>query len=103
MLKIAAWTSGRSSVSEYDCLLLQHTFWQRPEDAEKIFRWLIERIGESGAGLKQAQYLLAELYNRACRQEDKLEVDRDSDEGQALKEEVTAIREMLESRFESMQ
>ena len=45
MLKVAAWTSGRSSVSEYDCLLLQHTFWQRPEDSDKIFRWLIERIG----------------------------------------------------------
>lgn len=32
MLKVAAYTNGRSSVSLYDCILLRHALWQRPEE-----------------------------------------------------------------------
>jgi hypothetical protein len=44
MLRVAAYTCGRSAVNEYDTLLLQHVLWQRPEEAERIRDWLLQRI-----------------------------------------------------------
>ena len=29
LMQVAAYTSGRSQVAEYDCLLLRHILWQR--------------------------------------------------------------------------
>jgi hypothetical protein len=49
MLRIAAYTNGRRAVNEYDVLLLQHVLWQRPEEAERIRDWLLERIVKDGA------------------------------------------------------
>lgn len=40
--QVAAYTSGRSRVSEYDCLLLRHILWQRPDEAERIYDWLLK-------------------------------------------------------------
>ncbi|PNW74318.1 hypothetical protein CHLRE_13g603225v5 [Chlamydomonas reinhardtii] len=31
LLQVAAYCNGRESVTEYDCLLLEHVLWQRPE------------------------------------------------------------------------
>ena len=46
-MQVAAYTSGRSQVAEYDCLLLRHILWQRPEEAERIYDWLL-RWGTRG-------------------------------------------------------
>jgi len=42
--QVAAYTSGRSRVSEYDCLLLRHILWQRPDEAERIYDWLLKWV-----------------------------------------------------------
>ena len=55
---MAAYTNGRTSVSEYDCLLLRHILWQRPEESERIYDWVINALA-SDDGLKQPQYLLS--------------------------------------------
>ena len=51
--KVAAYTSGRAAVSRYDCLLLQHVLWQRPDEAPRIADWLVARlaVGDSLASL----------------------------------------------------
>ena len=41
LMQVAAYTSGRSRVAEYDCLLLRHILWQRPDEAERIYDWLL--------------------------------------------------------------
>ena len=56
--QVAAYTNGRTSVSEYDCLLLRHILWQRPEESERIYDWVINALA-SDDGLKQPQYLLS--------------------------------------------
>lgn len=36
MLQVVAFADGRSDVNEYDALLLEHVFGNRPDDAPKV-------------------------------------------------------------------
>ena len=53
-------------VSEYDCLLLEHVFGNRPDDAQKVKAWLLETIA-SDPGLQQVELVFLGLFGRACR------------------------------------
>lgn len=56
-LQVAAYTNGRETVSEYDCLLLQHVLWQRPGESQRIGDYLLaQTASDSGA---QIELLLA--------------------------------------------
>ena len=66
LLQVAAHADGRSSVGEYDCLLLEHVFGQRPDDARKVRDFVLETVG-SDPGLTQAELVLLALYGRAAR------------------------------------
>ncbi len=46
MLRVSAYTCGRRTINEFDALLLQHVLWQRPEEAERIREWLLQRIAK---------------------------------------------------------
>jgi MoxR-like ATPase len=52
---VAAYCNGRSSVSEFDCLLLQHILWQRPAEADRIYDWLLGQLAVDD-GIKQAMH-----------------------------------------------
>ena len=54
MLRVAAYTCGRRAVNEYDTLLLQHVLWQRPEEAERVREWLLQRLAKD-RGTQQAR------------------------------------------------
>ena len=45
LLQVSAITNKRTSVSIWDCWLLQHTLWEKPEDREKIYTWYEAHIG----------------------------------------------------------
>lgn len=49
LLQVSALTNGRSSVSIWDCWLLQHCMWNTPEDREKVYHWYAARVGASAA------------------------------------------------------
>lgn len=49
LLQVAALTNGRDRVSVWDCWLLQHCLWNRPEDREKVHAWYAGRVGASAA------------------------------------------------------
>lgn len=53
-------------VSEYDCLLLEHVFGQRPADSAKVRNWVLETLA-SDPGLQQTELLFLGLFGRACR------------------------------------
>lgn len=53
-------------VSEYDCLLLEHVFGNRPDDAQKVKAWILETIA-SDPGLQQVELVFLGLFGRACR------------------------------------
>lgn len=49
LLQVSAATNGRSSVSIWDCWLLQHCLWDTPEARAKVFEWYSVRVGASAA------------------------------------------------------
>ncbi len=61
MVQVAAYTSGRLAVNKFDCLLLQHILWQRPDEAQRINDFLLERLA-ADSSTQQTDY----LFNGAC-------------------------------------
>jgi MoxR-like ATPase len=45
LLQVAAHTDGRSAVSVWDCWLLQHCLWHKPEESTALAKWYEERAG----------------------------------------------------------
>lgn len=66
LMQVAAYTNGRSRLTEYDCLILRHVLWQRPEESERIYEWLLNSLA-SDDGMQQMQYLLSGMFGRACK------------------------------------
>ena len=66
MLQVAAFADGRSAVNEVDCLLLEYTLGQRPDDSQKVRARVLEVIA-SDPGLQQAELVFLGLFGRACR------------------------------------
>ena len=59
-------TAHASQVNEYDCLLLEHVFGQRPDDSHKVKAYVLENIA-SDPSLQQTELLFLGLFGRACR------------------------------------
>lgn len=62
---MAAYTSGRAAVSRYDCLLLQHVLWQRPDEAPRIADWLVVRLAV-GDSLNSLDYSFSGTPGCGC-------------------------------------
>lgn len=45
LLQVAAFTDGRAAVSVWDCWLLQHCLWHKPEEVTALGKWYEERAG----------------------------------------------------------
>jgi hypothetical protein len=52
-------------VNEYDCLLLEFVFGQRPDDAQKVKTYVLENIS-SDPELQKAEILFLGSFGRAC-------------------------------------
>lgn len=78
MLKVAAYTDGRTRVNEFDCLLLRHVLWQRPEEREYVQDYLLDRTVEL-KGSQQLRYLLGRLFSSACRAQSGFQTDKQLD------------------------
>ncbi len=60
LLKISAHTNDRQVVSIWDCALLQHCLWNRPEQRSGISRWYQQHIGVgSGFNAERLKKILA--------------------------------------------
>ncbi len=47
LLQVSALTNGREAVSIWDCWLLQHCIWEKPEQLELAAKWYGDRVGTS--------------------------------------------------------
>ena len=54
--QVAAHTNGRDTINKFDCLLLQHMLWQRPEESQRILDFLLERLAIESS-TQQTDYL----------------------------------------------
>ena len=92
LLQVAAFTSGRSYVTPKDCMLLQHVLWNRPEEAEKIYEWLLKALTQD-EGMQQLQYLLSGMFGRACKSLN------DPDKAAEVARDVVQLRKTLEDKL----
>lgn len=92
LLQVAAFSSGRTHVTPKDCMLLQHVLWQKPEEAEKIYEWLLQALTQDD-GMQQMQYLLSGMFGRACKSLNKPE------QVAGVVEEVQQLRQTLEEKL----
>ena len=92
LLQVAAYSSGRTYVTPKDCMLLQHVLWQRPEEADKIYEWLLKALTQDD-GMQQIQYLLSGMFGRACKSLNKPE------QAAIVAQEVTQLRHTLEDKL----
>lgn len=69
LLKLSAASDGRTRVDPIDFLLLQHCFWNQPEERVAIREWLWENLtpmdGNDGAILQQIRFLLENVRQDA--------------------------------------
>lgn len=49
LLQASALTNGRTTVSIWDCWLLQYCIWEQPEQRAKVYDWYATRAGASAA------------------------------------------------------
>ncbi|TXD33798.1 AAA family ATPase [Lujinxingia vulgaris] len=64
MLRVAAYTNGQDEVTLWECWLLQHCLWSKPEERDVIREWFEERVGAEsveGAGVFERLVVLWEL------------------------------------------
>jgi MoxR-like ATPase len=95
LLQVAAYSSGRTYVTPKDCMLLQHVLWQRPEESEKIYEWLLKALTQD-EGMQQMQYLLSGMFGRACKSLNNPE------QVAKVTEEVSQLRETLEDKLKDI-
>ncbi|GLC61752.1 hypothetical protein PLESTB_001799100 [Pleodorina starrii] len=98
MLQVAAHADGRDQVNEYDCLLLEHVFGNRPDDGVKVRQQVLELVA-ADPGLQQAELVLLGLFGRTCRL---LEGPEDASELAAASAEVSQLVELLSSRHAAL-
>ncbi len=55
LLQVAAFADGRDQVNEYDCLLLEHVFGNRPDDGVKVRQQVLDIVA-ADPGLQQVRY-----------------------------------------------
>lgn len=65
-IQVAAYTDGRNCVTQYDCILLRHIFWNQPDESERIYEWLLGRIVFDD-NIAQVQFLISGIFGRACK------------------------------------
>lgn len=63
MPQVAAHADGREAVNEYDCLLLEHVFGNRPDDSHKVRAQVLDIVA-SDPGLQQTELVFLGLFGR---------------------------------------
>lgn len=98
MLQVVAYGDGRLEVSEYDCLLLENVFGNRPDDSRRVRTFLLDTLA-SDPGLQQAELVLLGLFGRACR----LLASADAaGELEDAREEAAALSDLLAARHAAL-
>jgi len=64
LLKTSAHTDGRDSVSLWDCWLLQHATWNKPEERESVAEWYKGRVGAAHAADPTLLLKIAESWEK---------------------------------------
>jgi hypothetical protein len=114
-LKISAATDGRNKVDPIDFLLLQHCFWNTPDQRAHVREWLWSNLtpgeGSQGRSLDQIRFLLDNLRNEILSSLRRTSGDVTGNAGgrpedikalQALKSECHRLAVVLQRNLDSL-
>ena len=83
LLQTSAQTSGRDTVSIWDCWLLQHCLWSKAEDGRKIYEWYASRVG-AVVGEPSRLVSMAQAWEGRLRNDKKAKSQKQDEEGRPL-------------------
>ena len=84
LLQVAAHTDGRSTVSVWDCWLLQHCLWHKPEEITALAKWYEERAGAASPREPERFNKVAMAWEQTLKKDNWIRVQKQNGEGQAL-------------------
>ncbi len=84
LLQFSAFTNGRDKVSVWDCWLLQHCAWSKPEEREKIYDWYAGRVGTSGGTDAASLTRLVTQFEGLLKRDRDARMQRQDEEGRLL-------------------
>lgn len=69
LLKVAAYTDGRSTVTVWDCWLLQHCLWDTPEKRKTLVEWYERHLGTDAVLNPERLQRLSHTWAETLKQE----------------------------------
>ncbi len=87
LLRVSAFSHGRSTVSTWDAWLLQHALWQRPEQREAIYDWYAERVGAAAAMDPSSLAKIVVAWEAQLKRDQESRSQRRDEEGRLLYED----------------
>lgn len=84
LLKVAAFTNGQTTVSIWDCWLLQHCLWHSPEQRELIFDWYQSHVGIGSGFNPQRLEKLVKTWEQVLQQDSDSKIQRFNEQNQLL-------------------
>ena len=96
MLRVAAATQNRRTVSTVDCLLLAHVLWHSPEDQSAVREFLWNNAVPN-PGLKGLEHIIGNVQKRAVEVCQK-EANQGGDDAQSVLQELNMYGEILTTK-----
>jgi MoxR-like ATPase len=84
LLQVAAHTDGRSAVSVWDCWLLQHCLWHKPEEITALGKWYEERAGAASPREPERFARVATAWEQRLREDSGKRVQKQNASGQLV-------------------
>lgn len=84
LLQVAAHTDGRATVSVWDCWLLQHCLWHKPEEVTALSKWYEERAGAASPREPERFNKVAGAWEQKLKEDKGKRVQKQNAKGQPL-------------------
>jgi len=83
-LKVAAYTNGQDTINLWDCYLLQHCLWHKPEQRQLITHWYQSQMGISGQLNLKTLEKLVQTWEQVFEQDQNSEIQQVNENNQLL-------------------
>jgi MoxR-like ATPase len=77
-------SDGRAAVSVWDCWLLQHCLWHKPEEQATLAKWYEERAGAASPREPERFNKVASAWEQKLKEDQGKRVQKQNEEGQPL-------------------
>ncbi len=84
LLQVAAHTDGRAVVSVWDCWLLQHCLWHKPEEIALLAKWYEERAGSASPREPERFNKVAGAWEQKLKEDQNRKIEKRNDKGKVL-------------------